>query len=122
MRSGIIGRVSGSSDSRQRDRFENAKRLVLAARGEAYQPGENKWLGPTKTPQASLELERVAIGVGVPVLTVDEAASRLHTSVRELEQMMSRGEVEFLRLGVGTIVVPASEIERIRPRTQDEGR
>jgi excisionase family DNA binding protein len=80
-------------------------------RGDAARrdgPQVAKYLPTTKAPEPP-QPKNEAIGV----LTVREAAMRLGISTGELEGMVKRGTVKSLMAG-WTVVVPISEIDRLR--------
>jgi excisionase family DNA binding protein len=99
------------SRSGQRDKVLRARAIVDEALGGAARrdaPQATRFVPPTNQPeQVQARSEAIA------VLTMQEAATRLGIGRGEVEAMVKRGTVKALMAG-WTVVVPTSEVERLR--------
>lgn len=95
-------------------------RLALGrdpASGDDY-GGRSKPRSPLPPPPS---LTRIAHSLGVGVLTIGEAATRLGLGRAELEAMIARGHVETLPTDF-VRVIPSSEVERLQRAAADGSR
>jgi hypothetical protein len=107
-------RVSGRRDARPGAGVgrEQARAVVTQARGGAARrggPQAAETYVPIAQPPEPTQPRSEAIGV----LTLREAATRLGINTGEMEAMIERGTAKSLIVG-WTVVVPTSEVERLR--------
>jgi hypothetical protein len=98
---------------RDRERIAELRRLARLAQGREPDPGD-AGTRPTRRwePETPAGPRFVKVGLGTPVLLLEEAARRLRLSRGKLEAMAAAGELELLKAG-WTPMVPLSEVERI---------
>ena len=97
--------------SGQRQIVEQARAVVAQALGDAARRDgpEVMKFEPTAEPAEPIQVKDES----VLVLTIHEAATRLGISTSEMEAMVKRGTVKSAVAG-WTVVVPTSEVERLR--------
>jgi hypothetical protein len=111
--------MSGRSGRGRWERVEAARRQARRALGKdpdglhdyGGRPKPRSLVSPAPAPT------RIALGPGVPVLMVGEAAARLGMSRAQLEAMIARGQLETLPIEFGC-VIPTREVERLQPTTE----
>jgi hypothetical protein len=107
----------------RRGRSSGDWKKVDAARALAADALGRERPAPSKPPPKPTKLEPPSIrwekpGPSIGVLTVGEAAQRIGISRQDLEARIARGEVQTLPVGSwGMVVVPTSEVERLRAST-----
>jgi excisionase family DNA binding protein len=107
------------SRSGQHEKVQRARAVVAQALGDAARRDQ---LQVRKFAAIAKPGERVEVKMeAIPVLTISEAATRLGITKDELEAMVKRGTVKSLMAG-WTVVVPTSEVERLRRSEPQPGR
>lgn len=99
------------SNSDQRRKVEEARRVVRQARGDAARhdrPPPEKYV-PVARPTESEPVKSEAIGVLFP----GEVAVKLGISRDEVERMIAAGKMRALVAGF-SLMVPTSEVERFK--------
>jgi excisionase family DNA binding protein len=100
--------------SGQRRKVEEAKRVVQEALGDAAmrdQPQSESYVPLSLRPVDAVPVKSETIGVLFP----GEAAARLGITDDEVRRMIASRRMKSLRVGGYSVVVPTSEVERLRP-------
>jgi excisionase family DNA binding protein len=99
------------SNSGQKRRVEEARRVVQQALGDTPRPEALPVVAkyvPTTTPPEPVQVGSESISV----LSLGEVATRLDISSFEVERMIEAGKIRALETGF-TLMVPVSEVERL---------